>query len=364
MQNYFNEPNHWIISPKQDLLWFQGAVLAGLTLLLSFLAVPALNNANYTITHPAVLILVLWGVLFDGTHVWGTYARTYFAPDASSRTGLPRQYGWWLFVLGPCLAVLDYGLLPQHPSLLGHAGWLFQYFLVFAYLWAYWHLVRQHYGFMVLYRRKAGETQGHLDTAFLWIGSLYPYLRFSLSDAYLHSGLPQLLPVTWLDSARIGLDVLFAISMLGLLGLWLVQRPQQPIRVGPKQLFLGIVVSFHLLVFSLLDNLLTITATLTIFHNFQYHRIVWQYEQGHGRIPMKTLYRYLGFGIMFGFCWYVPRILGVAIAEEGLLRNILLGLGWGIAFHHYLIDARIWRVRRTPEIAQVLDAGAISRSQN
>src|SRR5436190_1706267 len=72
------------------------------------------------------------------------------------------------------------------------------------------------------------------------------------------------------------------------------------------------VIGFHLLVFALLDNLLTITATLTLFHNLQYHRIVWQYERGKGRIPAGGLVRYLGLGVLLGVVWYGPRVLGVA----------------------------------------------------
>src|SRR5437868_4533037 len=79
------------------------------------------------------------------------------------------------------------------PSQLSRAGWLFRSFLMFAYLWAYWHLVRQHYGFLILYRRRAGLTSragARMETLLLWTGCLYPFLRFSLGPAYEQSGLP------------------------------------------------------------------------------------------------------------------------------------------------------------------------------
>ena len=82
--------------------------------------------------------------------------------------------------------------------------------------------------------------------------------------------------------------------------------------------------------FALLDHLLLITAVLTLFHNLQYHRIVWQYEQGRGRTPLSSLGRYLGLGCLFGLLWYGPRILGVALIPPSLWRNVLLGLGWGL----------------------------------
>lgn len=350
----------WIISRHQDLLWFHGSVVAGLILLGIFLNLAPLNSTNYTATHPAVILLLLWGIFFDGTHVWGTYARTYFAAhDTHSRLGLPSHLAWGFLLIGPGLAIVDYLWFTPEPSLVGQAGVLFRHFLVFAYLWAFWHLIRQHYGILVLYRRKAGETTGQLDTVFLWLGSLYPYLRFSLSEAYLQSHLPHPLPVAWFETTRFLLDITFFLSMMGLASYALYQYHHQPFHFKPKHGFLAIVVSFHWLVFSLLDNLLVITAVLTIFHNLQYHRIVWQYERGCGRIPMGSVFRYLGWGILFGLFWYGPRTLGVAATTNDLIRNILLGFGWGIAFHHYYTDSRIWKVRRYPSVAQSLDAGAV-----
>ncbi len=348
----------WIISRNQDLLWFQGSVVAGCSLLLVFLAIPQLGAANYTVLHPAVLALLAWGVLFDGTHVFATYARTYFASDAQSRDGLPGNWSWMVLVIGPILALADYALCEPAPSLVGQAGSIFGHFLVGAYLWAYYHLIRQHYGFLVLYRRKSKDTSGTADALFLWVGSLYPFTRFSLSDAYLATGLPHVLPVAWLDTLVTSLDVAFAVFLLGMAIHFLNLSKSKQARPAPKHLFLLIVVGFHILVFASLDNLLTITATLTIFHNLQYHRIVWQYERGKNRLPLGNLRLYLGLGLLFGLLWYGPRTLGVAAVETDLIRNLLLGFGWGIAFHHYLLDSRIWRVRRRPEIATTLDKGA------
>jgi len=356
-----NVSPRWIISRREDLLWFQGSVLAGMTLLLFFALQPALRNETYTIWNPVVMVLLLWGLLFDGTHVWGTYARTYFAPDADSRAALPGNWSWLVIAVGPAIAVVDYLFLKQGPSLLGSAGWLFRTFLTFAYLWAYWHLVRQHYGFLILYRRKAGETDlrgARLDTMILWTGTLYPYLRFSLSDSFAKSGLPQLVPQQLLHPLRTTLDVAFVIVFAALLAVMLSGRIEK-FRLGPKHLLLAVVIGFTFLVFGLLDNLLTITATLTIFHNLQYHRIVWQYENGRGRTPSGSLAAYLTLGLLLGAVWYVPRVYGVALTHDTLTRNILLGLGWGIAFHHYVVDARIWRVRRHKNVAATLDAGAV-----
>ncbi len=351
----------WILSRREDLLWFQGSVLAGLGLLAVFAALPPLDPSTYALAHPAVLTLFLWGLLFDGTHVFATYARSYLAPDAASRAALPGAWSWGVLAVGPLLAWLDATLfLRGSVTTTWAAGPLFTAFLLAAYLWAYWHLVRQHYGFLMLYRRKAGEhdlASARFDTALLWAGCLYPYLRFSLTPAYAHSGLPQLLPVALLPSLRGALDVAALVLATGALAVWLSGRVG-PRRLAPKHLLLVIVIAFHCVVLAWLDNLLAIMATLTIFHNLQYHRIVWQYERGLGRRPLGGWLPYLGCGLLFALVWYGPRILGVALAGSALLRNALIGLGWGVAFHHYVVDARIWRVRRSPAVSQALDAGA------
>lgn len=345
----------WIISRREDLLWFQGSVVAGLVLLAFFLAAPRLDAATLAPGHPVVLAVFLWGVLFDGTHVWGTYARSYLAPDEASRAGLPGRRSWLLLAVGPVIAFADAELSAPGP--------LFGMFLLAAYLWAYWHLVRQHYGFLMLYRKRAGEYDARgvcLDSLVLWIGCLYPFLRFSLSAAYFRTGLPELLPDSWLGTLRLALDLGFGATMIGIIGLIASERVE-PFRLGPKHLLLAIVVSFHIAVFGLLDHLLPILATLTIFHNLQYHRIVWQYERGLGRRPSGGLGRYLAAGVVLGIVWYTPRVLGAAAAHHGLACNLLVGLGWGVAFHHYLVDGRIWRVRRSASVSRALDAGAAPR---
>jgi hypothetical protein len=61
---------------------------------------------------------------------------------------------------------------------------------------------------------------------------------------------------------------------------------------------------------------------------------------------------------MLGILWYGIRVLVVDSMNQELMRNVLVGLCWGVAFHHYLVDGRIWRVRRSKVVAQALEAGA------
>jgi len=341
-------PNRWILSPLSDLIWFQGSVLAGVALLIFFVLAPPIAAAPNA-AQPALLALLLWGILFDGTHVVGTYARSYLVREPGARAGLPGVGSLALFAVGPAAAVADWAV----------GGAVFPYFLQAALLWAYYHLVRQHWGFVALYRRRApaDPTPVRLDEAFLWLGCLYPFVRFSLTPAFATTGLPQLLPAAAVAPVRHVLDGVVALAAVALAAVWIKRGGERAL--GPKHAFLAIVIAFHLATFALLSNLLEITATLTIFHNLQYHRIVWQHEAGKGRRPLGGLVPYLAAGLALGVVWYGPRVMGAHLAGPGLLRNVILGVAWGVAFHHYLVDARIWRLRRAPAVAQAIDGGAV-----
>ena len=58
------------------------------------------------------------------------------------------------------------------------------------------------------------------------------------------------------------------------------------------------------------------------------------------------------------------RLKQLGIVTVGGLVGVvaLLGAGWGVAFHHYLVDARIWRLRRAPGVARAIDGGAVRQA--
>src|SRR5678815_5707533 len=127
----------WIISGRDDLVWFIGSVLSSYLLLFiyvkGFVSLP--------------VMAATWAILIDAPHVFGTFSRTYF--DRTERKNRARLlWGSLLFfAVGPLLV---------------WAGAGFVFFFVAA-LWAYYHLVKQHYGFTVSYTHlRAHETPEHL----------------------------------------------------------------------------------------------------------------------------------------------------------------------------------------------------------
>src|SRR5437879_9483263 len=118
----------WIINAREDLIWFIGSVASSYALLILYFAGIL----------PLIPMVAGWAILIDAPHVFGTFSRTYF--DASEwKTRMRLLLGSLLFfVVGPAMVLLGVG---------------FTFFFIAA-LWAYYHLVNQHYGFMVLYKQK------------------------------------------------------------------------------------------------------------------------------------------------------------------------------------------------------------------
>src|SRR6266704_6066336 len=121
----------WIINAREDLVWFIGSVASSYLLLVLYVAGIV----------PLIPMVAAWAILIDAPHVFGTLSRTYF--DTSEwNTRRRLMIGLLLFfVVGPAMVLLGFG---------------FTFFFLAA-LWAYYHLVKQHYGFMVLYKKKNND---------------------------------------------------------------------------------------------------------------------------------------------------------------------------------------------------------------
>src|SRR5215216_3086804 len=149
----------WIISAREDLVWFIGSVVTSYALF-------ALYVWGLV---PLVPMVAAWAVLVDAPHVFATFSRTYF--DREERRARGRLLWWSLlfFAAGPVAVLAGLGFL----------------FFFLAALWAYYHLVKQHYGFMVLYKKKNGDlspADNLLDRAFLLLAFTYPFVWFVARD--------------------------------------------------------------------------------------------------------------------------------------------------------------------------------------
>lgn len=157
-------PKVWLVSARFDLAVFLGPAALAVGLVL---AAPGLSPDGE-------LPLPFWvfAIIFvDVAHVWSTIYRTYLDPAELSRRPA-------LYTLAPLGA---YAALVVAYASSAQAFWR-----ALAYL-AVWHFVRQQYGFLALYRRRAGETGAFdrwLDTTTIYAATLFPLL-------YWHAHLPR-----------------------------------------------------------------------------------------------------------------------------------------------------------------------------
>jgi hypothetical protein len=355
----------WIISAHDDLIWFIGSVVSSYLLL--FLYVKGIL--------PLVVMAAGWAILIDAPHVFGTFSRTYF--DRAERKNRARLlWGSLLFfAIGPLMVWVGAG---------------FVFFFVAA-LWAYYHLVKQHYGFMILYKKKNSDlatVDNILDRLLLLFAFNYPFVEFIARDPEAMARVPSALRggVSGLSSI-----LFFSTVMLGIV--WLGRQLQraisgEPLDV-PKYLLLAAAIPMHWIVLltPMPHKPIAIVAILTIYHNFQYHRLIWFHNQkynaatrgssstvkegsslateyGAASLISRSLIYYIAFGILFGIIYQGPRqLLGyvsfqnanAGATEQSFLIQLGISFLWGYAFIHYYLDAKIWRIRRDANVGKALN---------
>jgi hypothetical protein len=281
----------WIISRSVDLSLVIGSAAAGYLYLL-------LGAGRHV---PITLLWWFWSVGFDGTHIFATASRTFF--DAQARQRNPRLlYGSlaFFFSIGPVMVLLG-GV---------------KYLVVLMGVWAYYHVVSQHYGFMVMYKVKNRDltpVDNLLDWVFLTVMLVFPpFHRFFLrhpEELGLHINLRAMEPAVWVLVAATG--------AVWVARQWIRRRSAVPVD-WPKLLLLGAIVPLHWMTFAWM-NWQAAVPTVTIVHNMQYHAIIWFHnrnrysgERGkaeHGRIPAavsRSLLVYAAVGLGFSLLYRVP----------------------------------------------------------
>lgn len=325
----------WIIGRQVDLALVIGSSVAGYSYLL----------LNLVLHVPISFLWWFWSVGFDGSHIFGTASRTFFDREAR-RTHRALLFGSLalFFSVGPIMVLL---------------GWKPILALIVA-AWAYYHVARQHYGFMVLYKvknRDLAKTDNILDRMFLGVMLMFPpFHRFFLHHPE-ELGLP----------ARIALNGVMETALWMLVALTVVAylaRQAARILAGdpinlPKFLLFAGVFPLHWLTFATM-SLRAAIPTVTIVHNLQYHALIWFHNRNkygadsqgsHGRIPKavsSSLAGYIAIAVLFSALYRVPGF------HMGRVSDLAFGFFCGFGLTHYYLDSKIWRVRNDPSLAHTL----------
>jgi hypothetical protein len=328
---------NWIISGREDLTWFIGPSVVSY-------AVLALMAAGFPLT-PLYLI---WLVGIDGPHVLATVTRTYFDKRERGRLGSLLWVVFPAMMLGPVLV----------------AGHQEMFFYTFAICWLHFHIAKQHFGFVMLYKHKAGDRlrlDFLLDRWFLLISLMLPVARFVLRTYTTLSAIPLVdFLNTFLLGAYGGLAIVFVLRQVHL------ARTGQPLNT-PKLMLFAAVVPLQWLAFGYAatcgaDGILRAGIVLGLFHSFQYHRLMWFHNRNRYTEPEAESTVGLAATLARRFVYYFGAAillnLLLSVLPNYMVPNPYLKAAlWGLPFTHYILDSKIWRVRGNKELAAALKLG-------
>ena len=313
---------------------------------LSLVAGSAVAGYIYLALHlllqvPVSYLWWFWSVGFDGTHIFAMASRTYF--DREARASHRRLFIGSLvffFSIGPLLV------------LAGQVKWL----ALFVGVWAYYHVLRQHYGFLMLYKvnnRDLNARDNQLDTRFLFLMlAVPPFHRFLVHHPEelglpAHIALERVLPVV---------DYLLWGGALALTAAYVLRQVRRwqsgdPLNV-PKLLLLGGIIPLHWVTFAFMSWRAAV-PTVTIVHNLQYHALVWFHNRNKygqeaeggrfGRVPKavsRSLIAYALLALAFSLAYRIP---GHTLSRAS---ELAFGFFCGFGLTHYYLDSKIWRVRQ------------------
>ena len=354
----------WIVGQRFDLVWFVGGALTGY----------AMFFLHAGLSLDMLTVWFVWFVLLDSPHFFGTYSRTYLDREQwRERRGLLLG-SLALFLVAPLVLLASFAM---HRAGLPHATAGLVALAAGVNLWAYWHVVRQHYGFMTLYQRKNDDTDPsdrRIDSLLLHIGLLAPFVAFLVRHPETRA-VVGLAPVTNLG-AVVTVSAIAVVVVALVFAARQIQRWRRGLPVNiPKILFLAAVVPLHLSIgYSeavLTAPILGFAAFVTIFHDVQYHAIVWFYQRNRyrnddaarfgpaawvGRSFVTFIACALTSGALMGFagcslgvqpgCTPLVDTSGMTLFGAVSLRDLLFGVFLGFLMHHYFLDQFIWRPSR------------------
>ena len=250
-------------------------------------------------------------------------------------------------------------------------------------IWAYWHVVRQHYGFMRLYQVKNGErsrTNARQDGLLMHLGLVLPFVVFVLRhpESRRAFGLSAQFPPrsSWeyvvFTAIAVLLSYLIASFVLREAGR---VRRGEPLNV-PKLLLFTAVLPLHMVVcFSqsvLTAPLITFSAFVTIYHDIQYHVLVYCHQQNRFRdnprareygiaaVLSKNVFIFGAAAVSFGLLvrgfgcsiqvfdgvhqCFMPALVGKVHLFGNVYSDTLLAMFFlGFPCHHYFVDQFIWK---------------------
>lgn len=346
--------SRWLFSARTDLVVFLGSAVVALGLFALAPAVTSSETPGWAWIGGVLLV--------DVAHVWSTAFVVYLDPTERARRPA-------LYIFVPLIGWLVGVALYAH----GEAT----FWRVLAYL-AVFHFVRQQYGWVRMYRGRAGERDragAWLDGATVYAATLYPLLWW-------HAHLPR--DFAWFRDGDFagGVPVWLAdaagIVYLALLALY-ATRAVLAARLAPvnwgKHIVVATTAACWYLGIVVADGDYTFTITNVLIHGVPYLALVYVYARrvGHQRADLGARLLRRGLVVFLATVWalaYLEELVwDRAVWNE---RPWLFGGGtslddWHLwlvpllavpQLTHYVLDAFLWRRASNPRLAEAFGPGS------
>lgn len=334
--NQHRSPIPWLFSPAVDLLTFLGSAALALGLLAIGASLGLLDRDAPEWTWIIAVLLI------DVAHVYATGFRVYFDHNELRRRP-------WLYGLTPVLSFLVGAAIYSESHV-----WFWR---LLAYL-AVFHFVRQQYGWIALYRSRAGDfgTLGRwVDSSAIYLATIYPLV-------YWHAHLPRnfwwflegdfaqlpeatatlLAPVYWLALAAYAVRSAYRGFALGK---W---NPGKDVVVVTTAL------CWHIGIITFNSDY-AFTVTNVIIHGIPYMVLVYWYRSVPRGEGVRRWPKVAGFlGTLWILAYTEELLWDVGVWHE---RSWLFGFAWDLdSLHwwlvpllavpqvtHYVLDGFIWK---------------------
>jgi hypothetical protein len=326
----------WLHSTRFDISFILGVPLAAF---LTGLIV--VNNPQWFVP-----ILIVDLGLLGYHHVVATYTRLCF-----DRTSFSEHWRLIIFLF-PAVAAATLAI--------AYALGLWAIVSIYFY-WQWFHYTRQSWGISRAYRgkeRTAEYEEGWLDQAIFYALPVLGILYRSHQDPHLFIGMElRVLPVHWLIVA------LAAACTAALLCLWILRRVnawRQGRLAAAHTVYMATHFSVFAVAYLLIEDVTYGWLVINIWHNAQYVLFVWMFNTRRFKNGMDKNAPFLSYISQPGRLWIY---LTACVSITGILYWAVLGtldalifsalsativLYQIVNFHHYVVDSRIWKVRREP----------------
>ena len=306
------------------------------------------------------------------------------------------------FVIGPVTILLLYAAraafhLPVGAESVGWVAW--SNFFTF---YALFHIAKQHWGFISLYKRKNGDLadarENRADQLFFYTAIWLPFVAMLTAPWYTDvDGKPFGFTLVHVGNTTLGAllhvacHVAFFATCAAYVFFQIEQWRKGLTRNGPKLAYLAVVMPLYYFTFSIHPLLASFWVLTTgLGHCAQYHRVVWAYGDAKyaleeeerrpappGASSSENVALYAVLGVTFGILTLqgpgarfvtapLADMLDASLFQRAfafLDRHAGVDLGLkvaaafvsGVRLHHFYVDSKIWRVSKSAALAKNLN---------